>query len=374
MWFSTFVLKNVTRRPLRSALTVLAIAIGVGTVVALVGVAVGFERSFLDLYEGSGWHLIVSRAGGQGFSTSLPEKMGGDIRAIPGVKDVVAGLADPRSLEEKGVYTVLQGWVPGSRQVEGLNITAGRNLRPGDGRVCLLGTVLADNLGKKVGDTVVVQEGERFEVVGIFGSRHVFENGSLVMPLKELQRLLGKPGQVDAFSVVLEDPRDTTKTNEIRQQIEAMGNGIRARTVQQHVESMIEVKLAKAMSWLTSALAFLAGAFGMMNTMVMSVQERTREIGILRAIGWRPWRVVRMVLMEAAALSLIGGCVGTVGAIILLRVLTRLPMVNGLISGHIQPLLIVEGFVIAVLVGLVCGALPARRAAAMTPTAALRYE
>ena len=69
------------------------------------------------------------------------------------------------------------------------------------------------------------------------------------------------------------------------------------------------------MAWVTSAVALVIGAVGMLNTMVMSVFERTREIGILRAIGWGRWRVVRMILMESILLSLTGGMVGTAGAI-----------------------------------------------------------
>lgn len=113
---------------------------------------------------------------------------------------------------------------------------------------------------------------------------------------------------------------------------------------------------------------------GMLNTMIMSVHERTREIGILRAIGWRPRRVVWMVLSESLLLSVTGASVGTLGAFALVRLLTRLPAASGLIDGRVPPVVIGQGFLIAVLVGLVGGSVAAYRAAKMLPTAALRHE
>jgi putative ABC transport system permease protein len=373
MWFLTFVVKNVLRRPLRSLLTVTAIAIAIGCVVALVGVATGFERAFLQLYEKVGVDLIVVRTGGrQRLNSSLDEAFGDKIKQVPGVADVLPGLADVVSFEEHGLYgVVVQGWVPQTTVFDHLHVTQGRTLRRDDKRAVLLGAVLARNLGKGVGDSIDLIEKETFTVVGVFESTNVFENGSMVVPLAELQRVMDRPGQVTGFSVILGPNQDITA---VRHQIEALGKGITAMPTREHVNSLTEIQLAKGMAWLTSAVALLIGAFGMMNTMVMSVHERTREIGILRAVGWRQGRVLRMVLCEAVALSLVGAAAGAAGAVVLVNLLTRVPAVSGLIDGHISPLLILYGFLIAVGVGLVGGIVPARRAARMLPIAALRYE
>jgi putative ABC transport system permease protein len=112
----------------------------------------------------------------------------------------------------------------------------------------------------------------------------------------------------------------------------------------------------------------------MLNTMVMSVFERTREIGILRAIGWRPSRVVRMILMESMLLSLGGAIVGTAGGIGLTLLLSRMPFVNGAIQNSVSPVIIAKGFIIALLVGLIGAAYPAFRGARLLPTEAIRHE
>ncbi len=128
------------------------------------------------------------------------------------------------------------------------------------------------------------------------------------------------------------------------------------------------------MAWVTSAMALVIGAVGMLNTMVMSVFERTNEIGILRAIGWRRWRVVRMILMESILLSLAGGVVGTAGAIVLTQVLAAQPAVAGMVDPDVAPWVIAQGFVIALCVGLLGAAYPAYRGAQLLPTEALRHE
>ena len=118
MHFLTIVFKNTIRRPLRSALTVIAIAVAVGTVDALVGVAAGFERTFLSLYKGVGVDLVIVRAGAkQRFNSTIEESLGEKIRQVPGVADVIPGLADVVSFQEAGLLGVVwcKGWSPKRR-------------------------------------------------------------------------------------------------------------------------------------------------------------------------------------------------------------------------------------------------------------------
>ncbi|MGO9465016.1 MAG: ABC transporter permease [Isosphaeraceae bacterium] len=376
MRFSTIVLKNAIRRPLRSILTALAIAVAVGTVVALVGISYGFERTFLDLYRGSGIGLIVVRAGSkQRMTSTLDERLADKIRALPGVRDVFGGLVDTVSFNDLGLYGVLvQGWMPETLAFDHLRLISGRALRRDDGKAVMLGTILAKNLGKGVGDTLSVYEGEDFRVIGVYRSSNVFEEGAMVVPLAQLQRLMQRQGQVTGLSVILDRSADQATLERVRRQVEALAPALHAMTTDEHVKSLTEIQLAKAMSWLTSTVALVLGTFGVMNTMIMAVHERTKEIGILRAIGWRRRRVAGLILLESVILSLVGAILGGVGAGLLLRLLTFVPTVNGLIDGRVPPIVLAYGLAIALLVGLCGGLLPAYRASRMLPTEALGYE
>jgi putative ABC transport system permease protein len=128
------------------------------------------------------------------------------------------------------------------------------------------------------------------------------------------------------------------------------------------------------MAWIVSLVALLIGVISMLNTMAMSVLERTQEIGILRAVGWPRERIVRMVLGEAVALGLAAAVVGTVGAIAVTHILARTPKVNGFIEGGVPLYVILQSFGITVVLGLLGGTYPAYRAARLLPTEAIRHD
>ena len=196
----------------------------------------------------------------------------------------------------------------------------------------LLGERLATSLDKKVGDTITLFDTQKYTVAGVFRSPTIYENGSMVVLLGDLQRFMDHPRQVSGFAIVTDHPDNRAEIDRIRRAIAALGPNVEATPTAEFVNSTPEIRFVRAMAWVTSAIGLIIGAVGMLNTMIMSVFERTKEIGILRAIGWRRWRVVRMILMESVLLSLAGGAVGTVGAIVLTPVLAAQPAVAGMVS------------------------------------------
>lgn len=382
MRFYQFILKNILQRKMRSALTIIGVAIAVTAVVALVGIADGCERSFRELYDTRGVDLLVLRAGSsERISSTIPQRVGEQLRQLPGVRSVTGGLMDVVSFEDANLTRVLvHGWVFDSPLFEELRIVSGRKLEKGEDQSVLLGIVLSKNLGKNTGDSLEIA-GREFRIAGIYESFNVYLNGSAVMLLPVLQTLMDRPNDVTGFEVVLEDrPNKKELIERVRRQINDLRRsngqlwGIEAVPTADYVKSTSQLQLVKGMAWMTSAIALIIGAVGVLNTMIMSVFERTREIGILRAIGWRKARVVRLILYESILLSIAGAAVGIVAAIVLTRALTWWPLVNGLVRGNVSPQVIAQGVLIALAVGLIGGAYPAYRGAHLLPTEALRHE
>jgi putative ABC transport system permease protein len=370
----------------RSTLTVIGMAVAVGAVVALVGISSSSVASFLSIYQQQKIAIIVQQRGAKQRLTSvLSDTLGGEIAKIPGVKQVNPGLVDYMSIEELGINAVvMQGWVADSPIMKSLNILPGGHwITAADRRSVLLGADLAESFAKDetlkkyghVGSQIPLFDDGMYTVVGVVKSPNPFESNGMWVALGDLQRFMGRKGQVTGYSVVVDHPDNKAEVEQVLGAIKALGpKTIEAKAAEESVTSTTEIRFIQATSWITSAIAIIIGAVGMLNTMIVSVFERTHEIGILRAIGWRRLRIIRMILVESVLLSLTGGVVGTLSAVVLTPVLGRHPAVAGLIDAHIPNSTIGLGIVMALVVGLLGAAYPAYRGAQLLPTEALRHE
>jgi putative ABC transport system permease protein len=374
MRFLTLMAKNVFHRPVRTILTAIGLAIAISAVIVLVGISWNFERSFLAIYRSKGIDLIVVHAGSSNqLSSSLDTKLGERLQQIEGVAEVAPTLIDTVAYEEKNLASVLvDGWVGGSILFRGIRVLSGRPLRADDKNVVMLGRVLALNLDKKVGDPLDVA-GQPFHVVGTFESDSLFENGAMIMPLAALQALMGREGQVTGF-VIQARESSPHSIDLLRKRIENTISGVAASPARDYVSNDTQIRLSRAMAWMTAAVALVLGSVGMLNTMLMSIFERTHEIGLLRAVGWRRRRVLALVLGEALILAVGGTILGSVLAVIGLRILTMFPTARGFIDRNLPLEVLGIAFAMGVGLSVLGGLYPALRAAALDPTEALRHE
>lgn len=380
MRFTTLLIKNLLRRKIRSLLTMFGIAIAVGTTVALLGVADGFKRTTYEAIAGRGVDLVAMESGAvDQLSSDVNEDHVNLVAAIPGVKHVSPTLADVAAFEAQGttINVLMQGWIPGDMLFDGIEMTSGRMFEPTEKDVTIIGHLLAAQIEKTTGDTVDI-EGEPFEVVGVYESFVLPENVGLIIPMKEMQRVRFNEGRVTGFGVIVDQEVATVeevklRINELKTD-EGKDARIFAQTVRDYSEDSIHIKITEAMAWLTSAIAIIVGTIGILNTMVMSVVERIREISILRAIGWKKARIICMVLGESLLISTVGAILGTIAASAMNKYLTTLPWTQGLVTGKIAMPVIFFGFAMATIVGLVGGVYPAFRAASLPPSHGLRSE
>lgn len=371
--FPGFAFKNLRRRRLRTLLTLCGIGLAVGAFVGLVGFSSSFEQEWQRIYSSSGTDIAVIH--GTFLNTSVDESATVKLRALPDV-----ALAEPAIFNlmdlTPDVNALAYGWRSDAFELDSLRILKGRRFQDGK-REVMLGDLLAQDLKKSPGDTLEIQ-GTPFTVTAIYHGASGLEADALVMPLDQLQQLSSLQGKVSTIDVRLRP----TPAGESQQQyvkhataeIEAALPGMRAVPAEERASNNQFVRLAQTSAWGTSALALVIGIFGIANTMVMSVLERTREIGTLRAMGWKRRRVLALIEFEAGTLGLGGGILGIGLGWCGLRVLAALPQTASFVSASLGWPLQAEALGTAVLAGLLAGALPAWRAGQLTPVDSLRNE
>ncbi len=362
-----FTLKNLSRRPIRTILTVLGIGVGIGAVVALMGLARGLGQSWTDAYKARGTDIVIRSAGGGFMAQPFDSNLINEVRQVPGVGAASNLLTEVLSVEQTPII-VVSGREWGSFLWDSLNIVEGRKPKNAEEKAVVLGTLAAESLQKKPGDTVTI-EVEDFTVVGIADGKAAVENGSIFVAMPHLQKLMQKENRVNFINVRL---AENATQEAVQAEIKKRFPTYRVDTAADVTNKNEGVKTFEAMNWGTSAIALLVGVFGVMNTMFMSVTERTREIGILIALGWRRARILQMILFESIALCAGAGVLGVVTGILMLKILAITPFLAGKLEPYVGLDLSAFAFGLAVVVGLLSGLAPALHCTKINPSLALR--
>ena len=362
------ILKNLTRRSVRSGLTLLGIAIGVAAVVALGSIAEGISSNFALVVGGSSNDLLITQAEAMdpAFS-SLDDSVGERLNAVPGVERV-----------EPGVYTwvttpglpffLLFGYEIGSTAMDHYRIVEGKPLS-GPGQI-VIGRRATESIDISVGENLRIQ-GTPYRVVGIYETGQGIEESGGVVTLEDAQTAAQFERKVSLYEIGLRRGENTDATIE---RIEALHLELKISKTSERESNQQYEQMMQGFAWGIAAIAIFIGGLGMMNSMVMSVLERTREIGTLRALGWSRWRVLWMILGESMTLSAIGGIVGVLMGIGLANLAGTVPGMGVLLQGVFSPAIITQGMLTALVLGLVGGVYPAWRAGGLRPVEALSYE
>jgi len=346
----------------------LGIGIGVAAVIALGAMAEGIAEGYAAFAGGSGADLLVTKSDAGDLTLSTVDELAGERIAQLGNVRNVSGVIFNIVQMEKIPYFIVGGYAPDEVAIQHFKIVDGQPLSRD--KEIILGRQAADNLKKSVGDTVRLYE-TPFRIVGIYETGQSFEDGGGVVSLSDAQVIFQKPRQVTFLEVQVRDP---TQLDGVKTRIERLFRDLTVTEASDVADDQVTVQSMRAMAWGIGLIAVLIGGLGMMNTMVMAVFEQTREIGVLRAVGWRRGRVLRLIMNQSLVLSALGGLSGIGIGLGLVWLINRTPAISSYAPGVVKPQLLIQGMIVALVLGTVGGLYPAWRAAGLSPIEALRYD
>ena len=406
MLFTTFILafRSIRRHLMRSFLTTLGIIIGVAAVITMVTLGEATTLAVQQQIASLGNNILLVRPG-QGFGRGGggPQPADFDAQDVAAIRDQIAGITAVAPQASSAVTAVYEGsnWttsVNGTTAdfflIQPWPLFAGRSFEPDEelaGKaVCIIGNTVRKNLFTK-GGAPDAPLGQRIRlngisclVIGLLSTRGQAgfggdQDDTVIMPIKTVQRRLTGNLDIRVMLVGVDQAYDsptvqTAITGLLRQRRQITGD--KQDDFNIFDTAQISATLTATTTLLTgivtsvAAISLVVGGIGIMNIMLVSVTERTREIGIRLAIGAVANEVLTQFLVEAIVLSCLGGVIGIALAQVMVLIIAPLMQVPWLFVPRIN----VIAFLIAAAIGMVFGYFPARRAAGLNPIDALRYE
>ena len=385
MSFLSLVVKNPFRNKTRSSLAIVGIAIGIMVIVALGMITGGLENSTQSTLKAGSAEITVSQAGSSNMQSgqTINQTYVNDLLPLSGVKTTAGVLratnttsgASSSNTSQAGGFGGLSitGVDSDKLSLLGVDSVNGTAFTNDSTDQVIIGKTVAESLNKTVGDTIDLF-GKNFTVKGTFETGSFMTDNGIMMPLSTLQNLTSNQDKVSSVLVKVTDNANvTTVSNNIQ---DAYPNQLTTSTAADQANRINQgLGFINTASWAISLLAIFIGAVGVINTMIMTVYERTREIGVLKAVGWKDTRILSMILGESIVLTLLAFVAGTLIAVVGVEVLlTLVPSVGNVITPSFSIYIFLRAFAVALVVGVIGGLYPAYRASRLSPTEALRYE
>ncbi|MBW3612929.1 MAG: ABC transporter permease [Chloroflexi bacterium] len=381
-------ISNIWRRPLRTALTILGIVIGVFALTVMGALA---EKLNVLVDGGDEYfrtRLFVFDAGAaSGFQASarpITRSLVDRIEEIDGVERATPVLQTRLDPDEVGGFDIpelLTGIEPETwydARID-LRVDAGRFLEADEDGVTVIGADLAERYELRTGDTFEIR-GHDFEVIGVLERTLTFPDKIAYVPLRDAQQIYVE-SVPEAFQERTEDlatqievfPDDLGQADAVAEAIGAELDGVRVVTPDEVADQIGQASIVFNLIIVgASVIAVIVGGLSVINTMVMSVSERVREIGIKKAVGAPTSAILREFMFEAILLGAIGGLLGLGAGALLVVVLNAQTAGSGTSVFLLTPMLLLRSFLFATILGALAGIYPALRAARLDPVAALR--
>lgn len=372
--------KNPFRNKTRAILAIIGISIGIATIVALGMVTSGLQNSTQATLKAGSAEVTVTKIGSGTFGSTggtMDENLVTDLKNITGVKDtagvlrVTVNISTSSNVGTMGGFSVY-GIDSNKLSLVGITSINGTIFSNGSSNEIILGKTASENLNKTIGSTIDIY-GSEFKVTGIYETGNFMLDMGSFVPLSTLQNLTSN---VDKVSMIEVKVNENVNSTEVSQAIlNTYPNDLSATTAADQASRINEsLGMIDTASWAISLLAIIIGGVGVINTMIMSVFERTREIGVLKAVGWKDRRILGMILGESIILTLVAAVVGVILGIVAVEIILNFLITSQSFHAVLTIDTLIKAFLVAFLVGILGGLYPAYRASRLAPTEALRYE
>lgn len=384
-------INNITHRKVRSWLTIIGIIIGIASIIALISLSMGLQNSIAAQFESFGSDkILVSAATFQGpgsLSIGLTDKDVDTLERLSEFDIVAPFIARPGSVEFKkeSKFPVIFGMPPEDAQElfeATRDIEQGRFLRQGDKFDAVLGSRAAKNLFEKeirINNRIEIN-GVSFKVVGIYeeiGNQQ--DDNSISIPLEAFQEIFDTNGQIDFITARVKPGTDIPSVQKKVERLlerERGDENFQVVTPTQILEQISQVLgIVQLVLVGIAAISLVVGGIGIMNSMYTSVLERTRDIGVMKAIGAKDSDIMKIFLIESGLMGFVGGIFGVALGTLLSLTIGKYATESGFkLLVTVNPQLMLFGLLFAFIIGIISGALPAYRASQLNPVEALRHE
>ena len=370
MTLAELALRNLQRRPLRSVLSAFGIGLAVASAIALVALSRSVTGSVQASVDERGADLtIMQRGAADLFGGFLPAGLGQRIARVPGVTGVAPELV-MFAPSEHNREIIVTGWPETSFFWQHTPLAAGRLPHSGERGVAVVGDVVAGALDKQVGDRIEFL-GASFRIIGITRYVSAVNRGLVIVPLADLQDASYRANQVTMFHVSLTRDMAPAEVLATRQRIEKLGP-LSASMTSEMLRNDRYIKILNAISLATSAIAVAIGILNVLNTLIFTIQERTREIGILGAIGWSRRLIATSIVIEGMILCIFGCVIGVVLGFLASYLFDAIPVIGDYLSFKPTLGLIVPTLIATMALCFAGSLYPAWRAIRFTPAEALQ--
>lgn len=369
MSFLKFILKNPFRRKNSAILSIVGIAIGIIVIVSLGGITDGLINNFEDTIHAGGADFSISgkETGDSAYGTNAIDASWTEkIANVSGVDEVYPIFVVLTSVGDDSMNTLIGIDAEGSNLAD-ISIKEGRIFENNASEV-ILGEIYAEDNDYSVGDNITIK-GEDFKVVGIYETGDQSMAGGVFTSISKVGELMDDKDSVSNIYVKVEKGEDPQT---VADRIDTKyGDNITTVTSVMEMTQMADMlNMLQASTWAISLLAIVVGGLGIINTMLMSVFERTREIGVLKAVGWSNKKILTMIVGESLVITIVSAIIGFLIGFVACTLLGPQLGINPLFT----PKIFIQAFAIAIVVGIIGGLYPAIKAVKLPPTEALRYE